>query len=300
MMRGLRYILLSGSLGVLMLALAACSSIGSVTATPPKAAVATNQTTSTSAAPTVATPVSSPTRPATAATPSATATAGASPTTASASPARVATPGTPATPAGTRVAPEQAYKNLQQLPNSRQTWSFTGVALVGFLGTLSPVFDYADGNAKVTLTGGGATIEAYKVNGQIYTRAPILGVVPADPSNPLAPTADNLFALPDQILKILIPGGGQYTLAGPDTVNGRAATKYTSTIAVPDLGLLNPALSGQQGSAVTTVWVDDAQGYIAALDATITATTSGTTATPIKIHLDVTDVGQVPAITVPH
>ena len=306
MIRGLRYIFLSGSLGILMLALAACSSLGSATATP-KAAVTTSQTTSTSsAASAVATSVSSSTRASAAATPAATATvAGASPTvtrasaaTASASPARAATPGTPATPAG-NVTPEQAYKNLQQLKNFREKWSLTGIALVGFSGTLSPVFDYADGNTKVTMTGGGATIEAYKVNGQLYTRAPVLGVVPADQSNPLAPTAENLFALPDQILKVIIPSGAQYTRAGSETVNGRAATKYTSTIAVSDLGVLNPALSGQQGSAATTIWVDDAQGYIAAVDSTISATTSGTTATPIKVHLDVTDVGQVPAITVP-
>ena len=195
--------------------------------------------------------------------------------------------------------PEQAYKNLQQLKNFREKWSLTGIALVGFSGTLSPVFDYADGNTKVAMTSGGATIEAYKVNGQLYTRAPLLGVVPADQSNPLAPTAENLFALPDQILKVIIPSGAQYTRAGSETVNGRAATKYTSTIAVSDLGVLNPALSGQQGSAATTIWVDDAQGYIAAIDSSISATTSGTTATPIKVHLDVTDVGQVPAITVP-
>jgi hypothetical protein len=295
-MRRLRHVLLSGSLGLLMLALAACSSIASVTATPPT----TSQTTSTtSAAPAVTTSTSSTTRPSAATTPSSTATtATASSTTAASGSARVTTPSTPATPAG-RITPVDAYKNLQQLKNSRQKWSFTGITLVGLSGTLSPVFDYADGNAKVTLTSGGATIEAYKVDGQLYTRAPVLGVVPADQSNPLTPTAENLFNLPDQVLKVLIPAGVQYTPAGPDTVNGRAATKYTSTIAVSDLGLLNPALSGQQGSAETTVWVDDAQGYIAALDSTISATTSGTTATPIKIHLDVTDVGQVPAITVP-
>jgi len=305
-MRGLRYVLLSASLGVLILALAACSSLASATATP-QTSVTTSQTSSTSsAAPVVATTVASQTKTGAVATPTATATkAAASPTTAttsstttSSSAARAATPGTAASPAG-NVTPEQAYKNLQQLKNFREKWSFTGIALVGFSGTLNPVFDYADSNAKVTLTSGSASIDAYKVNGQLYTRAPVLGVVPANQSNPLTPTAETLFGLPDQILKVLIPSGAQFTRAGTDTVNGRAATKYTSTIAVSDLGLLNPALSGQQGSATTTIWVDDAQGYILALDSTISASTSGTTATPIKIHLDVTDVGQVPAITVP-
>jgi len=60
--------------------------------------------------------------------------------------------------------------------------------------------------------------------------------------------------------------------------------------------VVDPALAGQGGTAATTAWVDDAEGYLVALDATIASATATTAATA---RLAVTNVGQTPPIVVP-
>jgi len=194
------------------------------------------------------------------------------------------------------VLPPQAVTNLQQLGNSRQSWVFSGFSVAGLSGDLRPVFDYNGGNQKVTLSAGGTNLEAYGVGGNLYVSAPVVGVVQADASNPLTAPAQALFATPQALLAALVPAGATYTAAGTESINGRMATRYTANVALNDLGFVDPSLAGQSGTAATTVWVDTTQGYLVALASNITAATAGTTATA---RLDVTNVGQTPAIVVP-
>jgi hypothetical protein len=197
--------------------------------------------------------------------------------------------------AGT-VLPPQAVTNLQQIGNSRQAWVFSGFTVAGLSGDLRPVFEYNGGNQKVTLATAGTNLEAYQVGGTLYVNTPLVGAVQADSSNPLTAPAQTLFATPQALLNVLVPTGATYTAAGTESINGRTATRYTATVALNDLGFVNPSLAGQSGTAATTVWVDTAEGYLVALESNITASTANTTATA---RLDVTDVGQTPAINVP-
>lgn len=196
----------------------------------------------------------------------------------------------------TSVTPSQAVANLQRLDNSRQAWVFSGFTVAGLSGDLSPVFEYNGGNRKVTLAAAGQNIEAYQVSNTLYVRAPIGGVIQADSSNPLAAPAQTLFDTPGTLFNALVPAGASYTVAGTETVNGRQATRYTTSVALNDLRFVNPALAGQGGTANTTVWVDGSQGVVVAMQSTITASGTGTTATA---RLDVTNIGTTPAIAVP-
>jgi hypothetical protein len=192
--------------------------------------------------------------------------------------------------------PPQAYSNLQKLPSSRQSWALSGFSIGGLSGDLKPVYEYSGGNRRVTVAGVTPAIEARQVGVTIYVQNPLGGFVQADSGNPLAAPALALFAAPDTILGSLIPATGTYTPAGTETVNGQAATRYTTTTTLTDLAFVNPTLAGQGGVATTTIWVDNAQGYIVALETTITPNQGTSTATA---RLDVTNVGQVPAITAP-
>jgi hypothetical protein len=185
---------------------------------------------------------------------------------------------------------------LQRLDNSRQAWVFSGFTVAGLSGDLSPVFEYNGGNRKVTLSAAGQNIEAYQVSNTLYVRAPIGGVIQADGSNPLAAPAQTLFDTPGALFNALVPAGASYTVAGTETVNGRQATRYTTSVTLTDLGFVNPALAGQGGTANTTVWVDGSQGVVVAMQSTITANGSGTSA---NARLDVTNIGTTPAIAVP-
>lgn len=200
-------------------------------------------------------------------------------------------------PTAGAVAPPQAVTNLQRLDNSQQAWVFSGFTVAGLTGDLRPVFEYNGGNRKVTLSAAGTNVEGYRVGGTLYARAPVVGVVPADASNPLTAPVTALFAAPDAILAALVPANATYTAAGTETVNGRQATRYNATIALTDLAFVNPALAGQRGTATTSVWVDNAQGVVVALESNIRS--EGAAPTTATARLDVTNIGQTPAITVP-
>jgi len=312
-MQRLRNVLAMGSLALGLTALAAC---GADTATPtlapvstsaptvaarpstaPSAAASTAPSTAPSAA--VATSAATATR-TTVATPAATVTRAATSSVATATRAGSPVASVTRTATSGMVLPPQAVTNLQQIGNSRQAWVFSGFSVAGLSGDLSPAFEYNGGNQKVTLSAAGANIEAYQVGGQLYVTTPVVGVVQADGSNPLATPAQILFATPQALLTALLPSNVTYTLdgngIGAESVNGRTATRYTATVALTDLAFVDPSLAGQSGTATTTAWVDTAQGYLVALTANITSSTAGTTATA---RLDVTNVGQTPAIAVP-
>ncbi len=210
--------------------------------------------------------------------------------------ARVATAATTRTvPAGV-VTPPQAAATLQRLGNSRQSWVLGGFAIAGLAGDLRPVFDEHGDDRRVTLTVSGTTLAAYRVGGVLHVGVPFIGVVRAADGDPLAVPALALFAVPPALLAVLVPPDVPYTAVGDERIDGRAATRYTADVVLPDLGIVDPALAGQGGTAATTAWVDDAQGYLVALDATIAAATATTTATA---RLRVTAVGQTPALVVP-
>ncbi len=198
-------------------------------------------------------------------------------------------------PAGV-VTPPQAVTKLQQLGNARQSWVLGGFTIAGLTGDLRPVYDYRGDDRRVTLAAGGTTLAASQVGGTFYVSVPLLGVVSADGGDPLAAPALALFAVPPALLAVLVPANVPYTVAGGERLDGRPTTRYTAAVALPDLGVIDPALAGQSGTAATTAWVDDAAGYLVALDAQIASATATTTATA---RLAVTNVGQTPAIVVP-
>ena len=305
--RRIRSYLATGGLAVGLSVLAACSSIpneptatlapvstiaptaSAGPSTAPSAVASTVPSVSPSAAP------ATRTTGATVATPGATATRAATASAATAT--RAGSPVASATRSAGTVLPPQAVANLQQIGNSRQAWVFSGFTVAGYSGNLSPVFEYNGGNQKVALATAGTNIDAYQVGGTLYVNAPLVGVVQADASNPLATPAQTLFATPGALFSALVPSNVTYTPAGTETVNGRMAMRYTASVNLPDLGFVNPTLAGQSGTATTTIWVDMEQGYLVALDSNIS--TSGTASTTATARLDVTNVGQVPAITVP-
>jgi len=197
--------------------------------------------------------------------------------------------------AGT-ATPPQAVLRLQQRGNSRQSWAFAGFAIAGLTGDLRPVYDYRGDDRRVTLAAGGTTLAASQVGGTLYVSVPLLGVVQAAGGDPLAAPAQALFAAPPALLAVLVPPDVPYAAAGSARLDGRPTTRYTAAVALPDLGVVDPALAGQGGTAATTAWVDDTEGYLVALDATIASATATTTATA---RLAVTNVGQTPPIVVP-
>ncbi len=212
--------------------------------------------------------------------------------------AAVGAPVAAATRTGTTgmVTPPQAAMRLQQLGNARQSWVLGGFAIAGLTGDLRPVYDYRGDDRRVTLAAGGTTLAASQVGGTLYVSVPLLGVVQAAGGDPLAAPAQALFAAPAVLLAALVPTDAAYTAVGEERIDGRRATRYTASVALPDLGIVDPALAGQGGTAATTAWVDDAAGYLVALDATIASATATTTATA---RLAVTSVGQIPPIVVP-
>lgn len=295
----LQRLLITGGLGVGLTALAACGG-DTTTVTNTAPAPSTAATAVTTARPSTAPAASATTGTATRAATPATATVTRAATTAVATATRTGTvtSGTATRTASptTNVTPSQAVANLQRLDNSRQAWVFSGFTIAGISGDLSPVFEYNGGNRKVTLAAGGQNVEAYQVNNALYVRAPIGGVIQADSGNPLAAPAQTLFNTPGALFNALVPAGASYTIAGTETVNGQQATRYTTSVALTDLGFVNPALAGQGGTANTTVWVDGAQGVIVAMQSNITASGTNTTATA---RLDVTNIGTTPVIAVP-
>lgn len=289
--------LMLGGLCVALGLLAACGSSPTATlapvTTPAASAAASAAATGTrvaspSAGGTASPATGSPTRAATPGTPG----------TPSGTPTRpgAATPGTPGTP-GAGLTPAQAYVRLSGQASHRQRWNFTGFTIAGLSGNLAPVYDVVGNNRKVTLPNvAGITLEAYQVGGAISVPNPVGGFVAADPSNPLTAPAQALFALPDTLVFTLAPVNATYTPQGTQTINGRTALVYRTQVPLADLGFVSPTLQGQGGTANTTVYLDSAAGYLVALESTIQSSTAGTSATA---RLDVTDVGQVPAIAVP-
>ncbi|MDP9373363.1 MAG: LppX_LprAFG lipoprotein, partial [Chloroflexota bacterium] len=198
------------------------------------------------------------------------------------------------------VAPAQAYQNLQARDNRRETWQFSGIAISGVSGDFTVTYDFNGGNQRMVAQSGGNTVlEAYRIGGQLFTRNPLGGgYIATDASNPLSQPVQQLFELPRTILTNLIPPDAKYTAAGIETVNGRAATRYTGNVNFANLGVLNPSLQGQSGTSVTTIWVANEGGYIVATEANVQASAGGT-ANATRARLDVTEVGTVPAISVP-
>ncbi len=306
-MQRVRNLLAMGSLALGMTVLAACGATPDPTATlAPVSTLAPTASTRPSTAPSaaastapsavVATRTTGAATTTTATTTGATATRAA--TTSAATATRAGSPVASATRTATSgtILPPQAATNLQQIGNSRQSWVFSGFTVAGLSGDLRPIFDYNGGNQKVALSAGGTNLEAYQVGGNLYVSTPLVGVVQADGSNPLTAPAQTLFATPQALLAVLLPANATYTASGSVSINGRMAIPYNANVALNDLGFVDPSLAGQSGTAATTAWVDTAQGYLVALTANITSNTAGTTAT---VRLDVTNVGQTPAITVP-
>lgn len=295
------------SFGGLLLSMGLLAACGSTAATVPTATPAASTQASASASGAATTTVASSAAPRSAnpssaassaavATPSSAATPIGSPTRAT---APGATPGTPTsgTPSSS-FTPAQAYTRLQGQPSHRQRWAFTGFTIAGISGNLMPVFDVVGNNRKVILPNvAGVNLEAYQVAGTISVANPVGGgFVAADPTNPLSVPAQALFALPDTLIFTLAPVNTTYTQQGTQSVNGRTVLVYRTQVALTDLGFISPTLQGQSGSAATMVYLDSTQGFLIALESTITSNTAATTATA---RLDVTDIGQVPAIAVP-
>ncbi len=311
-MRSLRHYLALGGLAVGMTALAACGADPTATSLPaasaaasarPSTAPSAGASIAPSAAPSAAPGSATRTTTAATTTTTGTATRAASPTTSAVGTATRA--GSPVVGTATRTGsatpgaatPAQAYTVLRAQPSSRQAWIFSGFSVAGLTGDLRPVFEYNGGNQKVALAAGGVNLEAYQVGGATFVSNPLGGFLPADANNPLSAPAQTLFATPTAIVNTLAPANGTYTASGVETINGRQATRYTSNVTLADLSFVNPALAGQRGTAATILWVDNAQGYLVAMESTIRADqATGTTATA---RLDVTNVGQVPAIAVP-
>jgi hypothetical protein len=219
-----------------------------------------------------------------------------------ATPTRAGAPATPGTPgAGTPTAgfvPSQAYIRLQGQASHRQNWAFTGFTIGGLSGDLKPVYDVVGTSRKVVLPDvAGIDLEAYQVGGKISVPNPIGGgFVAADESNPLTAPAQALFGLPDTLVFNLAPVNAVYTQQGTQSLNGRTTIAYRTQVALADLALISPDLQGQSGTATTTVYLDSTTGILIALESTIQPSAGGATATA---RLDVTDIGQVPAIAVP-
>lgn len=210
----------------------------------------------------------------------------------------LATRGT-ASPTSGAVPPGQAYLNLQRLDNHRQMWVFNGFALGGLSGEIRVIYEFNGNNQHLVVNSAGATAtEAYRIGDRFYTRAPVGGFVESDASSPLAAPAQTLFDVPKTILTNLIPPTAQFAPSGTETVNGRAATRYTGNVALADLGFVNPSLQGQRGTSATTIWVANDGGYIVATEAAITTEAASATGVA-RLRLDVTDVGQVGPITPP-
>ncbi len=207
---------------------------------------------------------------------------------------------TGATPGAGTVAPGRGYQNLQALDNRRETWQFSGIAVGGVTGDVTVVYDFNGGNQRMVAQSGGTTVlEAYRIGGQLYTRNPLGGgFIAADMSNPLAQPVQQVFDLPTTILTTLIPPSADYTPSGTEMVRGRQATKYAGNVPLANLGFLNPSLQGRSGTAATTIWVAHDGDFIVATEATVQATEGGT-GNAARARLDVTMVGEVPAITVP-
>ncbi len=210
------------------------------------------------------------------------------------------TPATGATPAPGAVAPGPGYQNLQALDNRREIWHFSGIAVGGVTGDVTVVYDFNGGNQRMVAQSGGNTVlEAYRIGGQLYTRNPLGGgFIAADTSNPLAQPVQQLFDLPKTILTNLIPPSADYTASGAEMVNGRQATKYTGNVTLANLGFINPSLQGQSGTSATTIWVTNDRDFIVATEANMQATEGGR-GHAARARLDVTMVGEVPAITIP-
>jgi hypothetical protein len=256
----------------LTLGVAACGG-NTPTATPPPTATATPAPTATSTPRPTAT----------------TAAANGTATRASGSPSAGATPNP--------VAVTSAYANLQKLDSYHLEIKADGVGTLIPLGignTLTYVIDANGGNQKIVIDDGtGMKQVGYKVGGKTYLVQN--GQATEVTSLPL------LFTLPDLLYNTLTaPGVMTFTPAGIDRVNGRAATKYNGTGQLARLAS-NPifalALPNAQGDISGPIWVDSQDNFLVAAELTInvTAPQTGTA----KLRLDVTQVGQVPPITVP-
>ena len=280
----------AGKLGGLLVGLSLLAACGGGSAAPPTSTTAPTPTT----------------RPATAAPGAATRTVpGVTRTVAVSTPAtRTVAAGTPATrgtpsPTSGAVPPGQAYLNLQRLDNHRQMWVFNGFVIGGLSGEIRVNYEFNGNNQHVVVNSAGATAtEAYRIGDRFYTRAPVGGFVESDASSPLAAPAQTLFDVPKTILTNLIPPTAQFTPSGSETVNGRAATRYTGNVALADLGFVNPSLQNQRGTSATTIWVAADGGYIVATEADIRTEAAGATGTA-RLRLDVTDAGQVGPIAPP-
>lgn len=196
------------------------------------------------------------------------------------------------------MAPGQAYRNLQGLENYRLVLITEGFAVGNQSGALTITYEYYKNDRHVTVQAAtGATTEVYQIAGKMYVPNPAGGFVETDAANPLAIPFQPLLDLPKAVLTNLTPPTAQYTAAGSERLNGRETTKYTGTIALNNLGIVNPALQNQRGTAVTTLWVDNEAGYLSAAQSEITP--SGGAQSPAKLRLDVRDVGQVAPLTPP-
>lgn len=199
-----------------------------------------------------------------------------------------ATAGTPV--AGTRAVGD-AYRALQALDSYQLTLALTGFSVAGQRGDLRVVSDIRKGvtgdDIHLAVSAGGKPVLEGKLTGRrVAIRQPGGAYATVGPTDTAAIALQTFADLPKAILTNLTPATARYTSAGSETVNGRAATRYTATVPLASLGFVDPALQSQRGIATSTVWVADDGAYLVAADATIQA--EGSMTTIARLRLDVT------------
>jgi len=111
-------------------------------------------------------------------------------------------------------------------------------------GDLRPVFDDHGGERRATPTASGTTPTAHQVGGARYGTVPLHGMAQADGGDLLAAAARPLSAVPAGLLTALVPTEVPYTTSGGASIDGRRATRYTTSGAPSDLGVVDPSLAG--------------------------------------------------------
>jgi hypothetical protein len=202
------------------------------------------------------------------------------------------------TPATNTSGVASAYTNLQKLDSYHLEILVTGLDVllpVGLGDKLNYTIDVNHGNQHIIVVDGtGAKQEAYQVGGKSYLVTN--GQAAETTSLPL------VFTLPSLLYSSMTaPGAVAFTAVSDEQVNGRATTRYDGKGHLKDLSsnpLIALALAGADGDISGPIWIDRDQSFLVASDQTINLTTprQGTT----KLRMDVTKVGQVGPIELPH
>ena len=196
------------------------------------------------------------------------------------------------------VAPDQAYRNLQALDNYRLTLFADDLSDADVATKI--VYEYNQSNQRMIATApnNAEVLEAYRIGTRVSVRVPpATNFLEVGEADLVAPLVASLFELPGALLANITQAGAQYTPAGTEMVNGRAAVKYSGSVALLDLGFLDPSLQGQRGTSETTIWVASDRGIVVAAEAVVKQEASDSAM--YALRLDITDVGQVGPLAVP-